>query len=759
MDRPFADSEWETLVGIFSDESFDMLDEVEPKLVALEKQVASGDPSIADINDLFRLFHSLKGSAASLHLGAIRDVTHCAESLLAAFRGKQKTVFPEHIDLLCETCDYVRDLIKTAAVSKEVIEISPEGSRLISRLTAELYGEAISPSAKESVAQILPDTEPASVSAFPAEPSGDGCARSLEELSISVTPEMVGKFCEEASELFDEAEQALLVFERSPGEVDKISQAFRALHTFKGNAGFFGYPQFEQLSHAAEEILDGIREQRIEFEQPAISLVLNAVDVLRGAVRNLVATQVEQIDRLPELVAQLKRVAQGGGGNGSNVPRLGEILLERGVISREILEEALNTQDELAGQAIPVPGVEAGVRHGEAEAGQRQAIRVDTDKLDRLVDLVGELIIAQSNVSHCPELKDLKLERFGKELDRLNKVTRELQRVSMAIRMIPIAGLFRRLIRPVRDLARALAKEIALEFLGEDTEVDKSLVELLSDPLMHIIRNSADHGIETATDRVAAGKPPVGKIILEARHSGNEVWISVHDDGRGLDRKRIFAKAVAMGILSSNKEGISDNELFQVIFEPGFSTAQQVTEVSGRGVGMDVVKKNIEKLKGIIEISSQPGQGAHFRIRIPLTLAIIDGMVVQVGNERYVVPTQTIVEFFRPPPGALSTITGTGEVVLLRNTLIAFHRLARIMGIREALDDPYQAQVMIVEANGRKVGLLVDSIVGQQQTVIKSLGPNFHTMPGISGAAVMSDGKVALILDPSGIVKFAEGTA
>jgi two-component system chemotaxis sensor kinase CheA len=832
MEKPFSDSEWETLVGIFSDESLDMLDEVEPKLVALEKQVVSGEPSPADINYLFRLFHSLKGSAASLHLGAIRDVTHCAESLLAIFRSLQKKVTPAHIDLLCETCDCVRDMIKKASLKKACAGLTPEASRLITRLTGELEpgGTGASPQgtpapvavveaktkshspevakpvepkpprglavptdprktveppkpAKEASPEDLPEQTVPGISGEPlpdmastksvSSPVSSGslnsseslksppeeCAGSLEELRISITPDMVAKFCEEAVELFEDAEQALLVFENAPEDDQKVSQAFRALHSFKGNSGFFGYHQLEQLSHAAEEVLDGIREERISFDQATVSLVLSAIDALRESVRRLRADQVEHVDGLPELMERLRGVAHGDLTGLGGVPKLGEILLDRGMISKEALDEALSVQEELADHSPP-PGVSDVVpRSGDSEAGQRQAIRVDTEKLDRLVDLVGELIIAQSNVAHCPDLLNLRLERFSKELDRLNKVTRELQQVSMSIRMIPIAGLFRRLIRPVRDLARSLGKEITLGFQGEDTEVDKSLIELLSDPLMHIVRNAADHGIESSADRVAAGKPASGKIILEARHSGSEVWISVHDDGRGLDRRRIFAKAVTMGLLAPENERITDSELFQLIFEPGFSTAQQVTEISGRGVGMDVVKKNIEKLKGVIEISSQPGLGSHFRMRIPLTLAIIDGMVVQIGKERFVVPTQTIVEFFRPPVGALTTVTGTGEAVMLRNSLIAFHRLGAVLGIRDALEDPYQAQVMVVEAHGRKVGLMVDFIIGQQQTVIKSLGPNFHTIPGISGAAVMSDGKVGLILDPSGLVKVAEGYA
>lgn len=756
-EKHFQDSEWEALIKIFSDESLEMLDEVEPKLVELEKQVDSGEPSADIINLLFRLFHSLKGSAASLQLNPIRDLTHCAENLLVLFRSKQKKIASLHIDLLCQTCDCVRIMIEEAFSFGVKSEMSPEIALLAGRLTAEIN---LAPDVEPSVSSpAVTAVETVKVPVQPAasKPEPAVCADSLEELKVSITPDMVQKFCEEADELFEDAEQALLVFERNPADEEQIAQAFRALHSFKGNAGFFGYHQFEKLSHAVEEILNGIRQKKIKFERLTINPVLSAIDHLKSGINRLREKGEDHIDNIDELLENLKNVNSNDSWEQQNVPRLGELLVQKGIITQDSLEEALSLQEELAKSSGGQSRGDVQVQAEEQGHIQRQAIRVDTEKLDRLVDLVGELIIAQSNVSNCANMLDARQERFTKELDRLNKITRELQRISMTIRMVPIAGLFRRMIRPVRDLARSLGKNIDLSFIGEDTEVDKNVIELLNDPLMHIVRNAADHGIELADQRDACGKPSVGKIVLEARHSGNEVWVIVKDDGKGLDRDKILAKAISMGFVSSEHDLMADEDLYKLIFEPGFSTASHVTEISGRGVGMDVVKKNIEKLKGIVEVNSQPGIGSRFKIRIPLTLAIIDGMVVQIGNERFIVPTQTIFEFFRPPTGALTSITGRGEAVLLRNKLIPFHRLSKLFGIPGALDDPYQAQIMVVEVRDKHVGLMVDSILGQQQTVIKSLGPNFKIMPGISGAAVMSDGKVGLILDPSGIVNVAEG--
>jgi len=318
-----------------------------------------------------------------------------------------------------------------------------------------------------------------------------------------------------------------------------------------------------------------------------------------------------------------------------------------------------------------------------------------------------------------------------------------------------VRPVFERMARLARDLAKKFNKKIEFTMSGEDTEVDKSIVELISDPLTHMIRNALDHGIESSPEeRVKAGKPEVGHIGLHTFHKGGNIYIEVEDDGRGLDKEAILARARERGIVKYG-ESSSDQEVLNLILKPGFSTAKTVTDVSGRGVGMDVVNRNVQMLRGQVEISSAPGKGTKFTMRLPLTLAIIDGIVVQVGAEQYIIPTLSVVESIRPAKGDVSTVMGRAEVVSIRGQTLPLFRVSRLFGIRDAIKDPAEALVVVVEDEGKQIGLLVDTLVGHHQIVIKNLGEFVGNLTGIAGGAIMSDGRVGLILDVAGIVKLA----
>lgn len=383
------------------------------------------------------------------------------------------------------------------------------------------------------------------------------------------------------------------------------------------------------------------------------------------------------------------------------------------------------------------------------------SIRVSVGKVDELINLVGELVIAQSMVNEA--VNQISVERLPviqEALAAMNRSTRDLQERVMAVRMVPLATVFRRFPRVVHDLAASLEKQVAVEITGEDTELDKQMIEQIGDPLTHLVRNAVDHGIEPSTDRVAAGKPAEGKIGLHAYHEGGNVVIEVRDDGRGLDRERIHRKAIAQGLVKA-EEPLTEEQIHSLIFAPGFSTAQQVTDVSGRGVGMDVVKRNIEAINGSVGIDSRQGQGSVFRIRLPLTMAILDGLAVSLNNEIYILPLLAVVESFRPKAEDVKTINGRGEVILVRGKTVPLVRLHQILNIPTQITDPTKGLVVLLENQGKKLGLLVDELLGQMQVVMKSLEANYQKVEGISGATILGDGHVAFILDVPGLSRLA----
>jgi two-component system chemotaxis sensor kinase CheA len=357
------------------------------------------------------------------------------------------------------------------------------------------------------------------------------------------------------------------------------------------------------------------------------------------------------------------------------------------------------------------------------------------------------MVIAQSLIRYDPDLHLDRQTRLARNLSQLARITSEVQRTTMAMRMVPIGGLFQKMARLVRDLSRKFGRQVEFESIGADVQLDRNIVEELGDPLMHMIRNSLDHGVESPGDRAAAGKNPTARVVLRAMHQAGQIVIEIADDGRGLDRAKILAKARAQGLVTGTAE-LSDNEVFNLIFQPGFSTAIQVTDVSGRGVGMDVVRRQISKLRGSIEIQSQPGAGATFLLKLPLTLAIIDGLVVTVGKERYVVPLFAVRELVRPSSETVFTVENRNEMVLIREHLVPVVRLYQKFGLTPDATEPEKAVFVLAEFDGRSFCLMVDTVIGKQEIVIKSLGQMFRRVSGVAGGAILGDGHVALILDP-----------
>ncbi len=838
----------------FIAESRDMLDEVEPTLIELQQNSEeTGNVDAETLNSIFRLFHSMKGSAGFLNLTNISGLTHEAETLLNLFREGKAELQLEHTEIFCRALDMMRELMDH--VEAEATDAGYEAQ------TEALAGEL-----KQAIEAIegggkAPAPAPAPESAAPAPPPA-GCSTAPPLPKVEAIEDPVA--------LTRKINDLLVAAEKAP-ESARDGEELDLLAAFmKGLAELSEAKEWDDLAKLARRAYGGLQTLRAG-DAPANAetlgvllriheVALEAVDAMGDKAPEVVAAEV-YIDLMDDTfpappaeggVEGAAPAADAGGAGDATGPHVLAIDDEEPVLDvvRAILGRAnyrvsgrTDPEDALTFLQGPESGdveivlsdfsmpqmdglefikavrkikpdlpvmvltgygdkellvklLEVGVdefldkpfkeevllqkvkaalqkfqnlqaakeRQEEALAPKRekrmvarQDIRVDLDKLDLLINLVGELVIAESMVTRNPELKrlDLDLENFERAAHHLRRITSELQDIAMSVRMIPLSATFRKMIRLVHEVSKKAGKSIRLDLVGEETDVDKTVIEQIADPLVHMIRNSCDHGVEPPEERRAAGKPEQGVVVLEARHEGGEVWILIRDDGRGLHRDKILARAISRGLVEGDGSDLTDQQVFKLIFEPGFSTAEKITDISGRGVGMDVVKKNIEKLNGRVEIQSKVGEGSIFIIHIPLTLAIIDGMLVRVGDATYIIPTLSIRESFRPDPGTVHVTPDGQEVARVRDLLIPVVRLHELYNCPEAYADLHQAILITVEAHNEPYCLMVDEILGQQETVIKGLSDYIGNAPGVSGCTILGNGDVSLILDVTSLIEAA----
>jgi two-component system, chemotaxis family, sensor kinase CheA len=610
---------------------------------------------------------------------------------------------------------------------------------------------------------------------------GGGDSEISEEEVSDPDPSLTADFVRESKEHLEAADVLLMTLESEPGNIEAINAVFRGFHTIKGVAGFLGFRTIQAFAHETENLLDLVRTGKIDLDSALLDVVFAAADVLKKRIL-WVGTHggaVFPADQAGEMRTVQRKVKAFASGmtmdeEPAELPpakagmRLGEILVESGMVPEHAVGEALKAQ---ADAGINLPLGEVLVRQSAAEprdvalalrsqkqandSGQpivKETVKVEADRLDKLLDTIGELVIAESMIFQSPELKGRKSPALTQQMVLLDKITRELQKMGTSLRMVPIRPVFQKMARLVRDLSRKAGKEVEFQCFGDETELDKTVVDKIGDPLIHMVRNSVDHGIEPdQATRIEAGKPVQAKVILSAFQKGGNVCIQIEDDGKGLNREAILRKARERGLLKDDGSVLSDQEVWRFIFEAGFSTAAQVTEISGRGVGMDVVRRNIEELRGRIEIESKAGVGTTFSIWLPLTLAIIDGMIVRVGRERFVFPTLSILRIVPLVDEEVHTFEQKGEMLLLQGELIPLFRLDSLLGSAGGIEARRLA--IIVESGCHKAGLLVDELLGQQQVVIKGLGETMKRLPGVSGGAILSDGTVGIILDVDGIIK------
>lgn len=569
-------------------------------------------------------------------------------------------------------------------------------------------------------------------SADEAPPRDATPARRDDRLPADADHALLRDFVAEGLEYVDDAQAALLAIESEPDNAEAINTVFRAFHTIKGTSAFLGLDRISALAHHAESLLDRVRKGAAQCTGVYADLALRSVDVLRTSLDAVQAALGGEPLRAPEGYDELVRALA-------------------------IPDAAPAVTRAPSDRATSELGASGASRSRLPDHDVTSSVRVRTDRLDRLIDLVGELVIAQSMLAQDALARDGGRNGLSRTITHAGKLTRELHDLSMSMRMVPLKSTFLKLARQVRDLAQKTGKQVELVIEGAETEIDRHMVDAIADPLMHMVRNAVDHGIELPAEREANGKPRAGVVRVSASHAGGTVVVELADDGQGLDRDRIMRKAVDLGLIAPD-HSLTDREAFELIFAPGFSTAHAVTDVSGRGVGLDVVRRNIEALRGRIDIESESGKGTRFLMRLPLTLAITDGMLVRVGAERYIVPTAHIQLSFRPEQSMLSTVVGRGELVTLRGELLPVVRLHRLFGVDGAVTDPTAALLMIVGDTQRRTALLVDELLGQQQVVAKPLGSGIERIPGISGGAILGDGRVGLILDVGAVVTIARQT-
>jgi two-component system chemotaxis sensor kinase CheA len=579
----------------------------------------------------------------------------------------------------------------------------------------------------------------------------------------------IATFFDEAQEHLESIEERAMALGASGNDAETLNAIFRAAHSIKGGSGTFGFTQLSEATHEMETLFDALRKGKGVADESTVRLLLDACDVFKAHLARLKGGERGTDPAMTEVRHQLAGYRSREKAEITQIPVAGAATEESFFGSDEPAAAPDAPKGTAYGLFDDAPGAaeksvkpeknekygffepDAPVEHNRRK-GDQSSIRVSVEKIDRIVNLVGELVIAQAMMQQAAgTMAGGKDEHLAHSLATLDRNTRDLQQAVMSIRMMPMEFVFSRFPRLVYDVSAKLGKKVHLRTQGHDTELDKELIELLVDPLTHVVRNAIDHGIEPPEDRMKSGKPETGTVSMRATHRGGSVIIEVNDDGRGLDRERILAKARELGMPVDDTW--SDQEAWSLIFEAGFSTAKEVTSLSGRGVGMDVVRRNIASLGGSVSVSSVKGEGTTITIQVPLTLAVLDGMIVCVGDEQYIVPLEFVAEAFKPGPGDIRTVVGQASLVAVRGEHLPIVKLDEIVQLPRA-DTPRPDPIcLVVEVDARRAALMVDSLVGQQQLVVKSLDTNLHSVPGVAGATILGDGRVALILDVSAITR------
>lgn len=692
----------EQFKATYIEESLEGLDNMESNLLNLEPGSRDEDA----INTIFRAAHSIKGGGATFGFANISEFTHVVETLLDQIRNGQREITQQAIDLFLQSVDCLR----------EMLAVEKDGGQSDESRTAELKTQLDALLAIEQTAQSASGDEQ-------AETLSTVCPQSSEwKISFKPYPNMLA----------------------TGNDVVRMFRELAELGELQTVANFTDLPALIDL---------GVEDCCLAWEV-TLKAQCSLEDIKEIFVwvedeceLEIIATQIQEIEPSNAINDKTPGPKQAGQKPASQPTQTS--------VGQNTFASVPNATATAGGNTTPEKqGKSTSERRASAESS---SIRVDIEKIDSLINMVGELVITQSMLSQLGEEFDVeRLEKLRDGLGQLERNTRELQESVMRIRMIPISFAFNRFPRMIHDLCNKFGKKVQLKLSGESTELDKTVMEKIGDPLVHLVRNAMDHGIEVPEKRAAAGKPETGTVHLNAFHQGGNIVIEISDDGSGIDADKILKKAVERGLVEEGVE-LPQAKIHDLLFQPGFSTADQITDVSGRGVGMDVVRKNIQALGGTIEVESTLGKGSKFTVRLPLTLAILDGQLVRVGDHTYIIPLVSIVESLQVHKKNVNAIAGKAELYKLRDEYIPVIRLYEAFNIEpdtKALED---GLLVVVEGDGQKAGLLVDDLLAQQQVVIKSLETNFRRVDGLSGATILGDGTVALILDVAGVIRVSQG--
>ena len=680
----------EPMLDMFLFETSQLLEQLEGMLIQIEREQSIPPESI---NEIFRIMHTIKGSSAMMSFDAISVLAHSLEDLFDTIRSGSG-ITPDCVqltDIVLQAADFIRGEIGKAEAGEEM-----DGDSVQLALTIRTYNKGLKGAADAGSSPHVPTSDTDS-----RQNGGDLVPHAN---TLILTEE----------ELADVHRYAIRIFFEN-GCLMENMRAFTVVHSLQ--------EYVLDMRCEPEDIADNEETSSVIRETGFQMQIRSCVDrdTLASILEKTMFLDRLEIDELE--IFPWEKVNETTAAN--------DVPTDRSVVS--------------------APGEEDHDRQ-HAMVRQQSLISVNTSKLDRLLDLVGEMVIAEAMTVRNPDLEGLQLDGFRKSARQLGKLTSELQDIVMSLRMVPIAATFLRMQRLVRDMTRKLDKEVDLYFSGEDTELDKNIIERISDPLMHLIRNALDHGIESPEERVSSGKSPRGKLQLEARSVGGEILITIRDDGRGLDREKILIKARERGLVTRADDEYSDKEVFAFVMLPGFSTKEQVSEFSGRGVGMDVVRDHISKAGGSVYLDSRKARGTTVSIRIPLTLAIIEGMMVSVGDNRYIIPTNVISESFRANPQQIIEDTEGNEMVMLRGECLNVIRLHRRFHTEPFRKDLERGIMVVVEDDDSTVCLFADELLGEQQAVVKPLPEYVRRAPGIGGCTILGDGGISLILDAGGLM-------
>ena len=589
--------------------------------------------------------------------------------------------------------------------------------------------------------------------------------------------ELLEGFLAETAELLEKLDDDLIALEKSSDDADLLNRIFRSIHTVKGASSFLGFDLLVRVTHKTEDVLNRLRKGELFVTPEIMDVILEATDLVKVLVSDIKAGDIQEREIDGTIAKLLPLLTESVVAPQPAHPV--EAVAESQTPGEEVVEPASAKAEETASTPVsePVPATIPQKSAGDVvpkksptppkpaegkgdDLSDNTTVRVDVKRLDDLMNQVGELVLERNRMIQINQnlqqgyANNLDFnDEFGKLTKRMNFVTSELQMQVLKMRMLPVEKVFKKFPRIVRSMARDLGKEVDLQIFGEETELDRSVVDEIGDPLIHLIRNAMDHGLETPEVRMAAGKPRGGTLILAAVHEGNQIIISIKDDGNGIDTDRVGRKALEKGLVTEEQlAGMSQRELFDLIFLPGFSTKDKANDLSGRGVGMDVVKTNIKKLNGLIEIKSEKGLGSEFILRLPLTLAIIQSLLVEVEGEIYSIPLSSVLETLRVDQRQFHIIGGQ-EVLKLRDMVLPLVRLETVFRVQRNSEPDDFCYVVVVGSADKRMGLVVTRLVGQQEVAIKSLGNYLANIPGIAGSTILGDGRVALIIDPIGLVE------